>query len=356
LVTTLLDGGEAGQVLHPTGDCGFLSTHGAAAGQVGVEAFNLAASPTLPETNLGPDRQLCPGDSLTLFAGDGFDTYLWSDGSTASSLQVNTPGEYTVAISNGCGSDVDTVVVGAAALPPLDLGPDQGLCEGSELTLTAGPDFASYAWSDGSIGAAITVDAPGTYTLQVLTADGCALADSLTISELWPLPEPDLGPDQRICPGELITLDAGSGFASFSWSTGQLEQSVQVGLAGPYRVTVSDANGCLGSDSVNLDYVSEDSCQTLVIFPNAFTPNGDGLNDLFRPVIHGALPLRFDWQLVNRWGQTVFLSSDYHIGWDGSFRGKPAETGVYIWQAVMELVRDGQTVPENRSGTLTLIR
>jgi|GEM_PF-1975487 len=356
LVTTLLDGGEAGQILHPTADCGFLSTHGATVGQAGIEAFNLATSPTLPETNLGPDRQLCPGDSLTLFAGAGFDAYLWSDGSSATSLQVNTPGVYSVEISNGCGSDRDTVVVSAAAIPPLALGEDQGLCTGSTLTLNAGPDFISYAWSDGSIGATLAVDTPGTYTVLVSTADGCVLSDLLTITELWPLPEPDLGPDQRVCPGELITLDAGPGFAEASWSTGQVAQSVQVGLAGPYRVTVVDANGCQGSDSLILNYIAEDSCQTLVIFPNAFTPNGDGLNDLFRPVVHDALPLRFDWQLVNRWGQTVFLSSDYRTGWDGTHRGKPAEMGVYIWQAVMVLIRNGRPQPETRSGTVTLIR
>ncbi|MBI1193359.1 MAG: T9SS type B sorting domain-containing protein [Bacteroidetes bacterium] len=356
LVTTLLDGGEAGQVLHPTADCGFLSTHGAAAGQAGIEAFNLALSPTLPETNLGPDQQICPGDSLTLFAGDGFDSYLWSDGSNAATLLVTSPGVYSVEISNGCGSDRDTVVVGAAALPPLDLGEDQSLCVESSLTLDAGPDFVSYAWSDGSTGPTLTVGAPGTYTVLVSTVDGCALADSLTITELFPLPEPDLGPDQRFCPGDVITLDVGPGFAEVSWSTGQLAQSVQVELAGPYRVTVADANGCLGSDSITLDYLSVDSCQTLVVFPNAFTPNGDGLNDLFRPVVHGALPLQFEWQLVNRWGQTVFLSSDYRTGWDGTFRGKPAEMGVYIWQAVMELVRDGQPQLETRSGTVTLIR
>ena len=356
LVTTDVSAGAPGNVLHTTGDCGFPSTSGAEAGLVGMVAFDLSTSPTLPDVHLGPDLALCAGDTITLIADAGFDTYLWSDGSIGSTLEVSTAGTYTVEVTNGCGLDRDTVVVTLEPIPPLNLGDDQALCEGDELEINAGSGFLSYLWSDGSSDSVLTVNAIGTYTVQVTYGGVCNLTDSLSITEIWPLPFPDLGPDISICEGEQVTLATPTVYTSYNWFSGESTSSILAEIPGNYGLTVLDANGCMGSDSLILDYLPTDSCETEFIFPNAFTPNGDGLNDIFRPVVNGALPLAFEMILVNRWGQTIFASNDYHTGWDGTFQGKDAEIGSYIWQARMTLIKEGQAIEQSRAGTITIIR
>ena len=95
-----------------------------------------------------------------------------------------------------------------------------------------------------------------------------------------------------------------------------------------------------------------------VRIPNAFTPNGDGSNDLFRPVLDPCVRTVRLWKIMNRWGQTVFeqvnfSASDPNLGWDGNLEGKPQPSDVLIWVAEFEYF-DGRR--EAQSGEVTLIR
>jgi len=87
-----------------------------------------------------------------------------------------------------------------------------------------------------------------------------------------------------------------------------------------------------------------------VFFPNAFTPNGDGLNDQFKPVVYSLSD--FHWKIFNRIGQLVFETNEYNKGWDGRVHGQPAVPGVYVW--ICSYTRNHKV--EMKKGTLVLIR
>ncbi len=108
----------------------------------------------------------------------------------------------------------------------------------------------------------------------------------------------------------------------------------------------TSGNGCKVIDSV---YV-ETTANTLLV-PNAFTPNGDGLNDYFQIAQINVATINM--KVFNRWGQLVFIGTDVMKGWDGRFNGKPEQNGVYVYQVYVTYL-DGST--ETRKGNVTLLR
>src|SRR5690606_15219364 len=130
--------------------------------------------------------------------------------------------------------------------PTVNLGTDAAICAGSTITLDAGNPGATYNWSTGESTQTITVGTAGTYTVTV-TSDGCSASDAKTIT-VTTLPTVDLGADAAICAGNTITLDAGNPGAIYNWSTGESTQTITVGTAGTYTVTVTK-DGCSASDS-----------------------------------------------------------------------------------------------------------
>ncbi len=356
LVTTDLDGGDPGQINHFTGSCGFPSTHSTQPGESGLTQFSLALVPDAPVIDLGEDIVACGGTTVTLDAGPDFLSYLWSDGSLTQTLTTGEGGLYTVLVSSECGSATDSINITFLDLPIPDLGDTTGFCEGSSLILDPGEGFSTYLWSDASTDPTLSVSSTGWYSVEVSNEAGCTGRDSIQISDIYPLPVPELGEELLFCEGEEVQLDAGPGFISYIWNAGSTIQFQDLNLPGLYLVEVLDANGCAGRDSLIASWLPDEECRSIVVFPNAFTPNGDGLNDFFRPVINGALPLNFQMSIFNRWGEMVFVSNDYALGWDGTYRGVAAELGTYVWKAHLELLFEGESLKETRSGTITLLR
>ena len=153
---------------------------------------------------------------------------------------------------------------------------------------------------------------------------------------------------QRSVPGHATIRPRGE-FASYSWSTGETGTSIQAKTAGKYILQVVDQQGCLGTDSV---LVGMKDCAAVLVFPNAFTPNGDGLNDVFR-LRYPGLVYGYQLQIFNRWGQLLFHSSDPFGGWDGTLSGTPQPTGTYIWMARFT---DSNGNVQTLRGSLVLIR
>ena len=121
-----------------------------------------------------------------------------------------------------------------------------------------------------------------------------------------------------------------------------------------YRIRVTDDNGCVGADSIGIEVVTK--CDHLV--PNAFTPNGDDLNDWFYPISQPCTRKMLTWRVHNRWGQVVFerhnfASNNPALGWDGRSNGIEQPMDVYLWYA--EWLRfDGKV--ERGKGAVTLLR
>ncbi len=132
--------------------------------------------------NIGADTLICEGESLTLDAGAGYTSYLWSDGSVFQTITTDTTGTFWIEVqsSNGCNfSDSISITVTAVIV---DLGADTTICDGDSITLDAGSGYASYLWSDGSVFQTITTDTTGFYSIEVQSSDGCLAQDTVQVS------------------------------------------------------------------------------------------------------------------------------------------------------------------------------
>ena len=182
----------------------------------------------------------------------------------------------------------------------------------------------------------------GKYTDTLVAANGC---DSIRIVALTVVPEPhpDLGSNRSLCKGDSINLSPGV-YNSYLWQDGSSNEHLTVTRAGMYLVKV--ANSC-GSKQQQV-LITDGYCG--LFFPNAFTPNGDGINDDFRPLVYNMK--NFQWAIFNRVGQEIFETKQYNKGWDGRINGHLQNTGVYVWTC--SYTKDNKV--EVRKGTLVLIR
>ena len=211
-----------------------------------------------PIVALGNDTSICDGSMLTLDAGS-FATYAWDDASTMQTRMVSSvlgASTYSVTVTNvaGC-SGSDDIIVTSYAPVMVDLGNDTSVCDAVSLTLDAGT-FTSYVWDDAStMQTRMTVSTLGAvnYSVEVTDANGCTGNDTIEVTG-FAIPMVNLGNDTTVCDGESITLDAGA-FTSYLWddaSTMQTRMTVSTLGAVEYSVEVTDANGCMAADTVEV--------------------------------------------------------------------------------------------------------
>lgn len=247
----------------------------------------------------------------------------------------------------GCDSIVTTLLtVNPKPLP--NLGPDKNLCNNTRLNVTPG-QFASYEWQDMSNSANIIITTPGEYWVKVTNSLGCTATDTLKIPAIWPAPSNFLKETDSVCTFESVEVSSSNTYASYLWSTGETERTIEIQQPGVYWLKVTDLNGCSGTDSITL---IEKKCRRDVYIPTAFTPNGDGKNDVFKPVIFGK-PQKYGFTVYNRWGAVVFQTSDPQKGWDGKIAGYIQPTGVFVWTCYYQFA-GGEKKTEK--GTVLLIR
>jgi len=305
-----------------------------------------------PPISLGNDTSICSGDSLLLDAGTVFNSYQWSTGAMGERIYISQAGTYSVAAlySNGCTSrdTVQLVSLYTVAQPALDQ--DSVLCLGTDRVLNAGPGYASYFWNNGNTGSSIDISQTGVYWVAVTDSHGCEAADTTHVTTTAAPPKGFLPPDTTVCQYGGLVINTLEPFVSYSWSDLSTGSSLRVNQPGVYWVTVMDANGCTGKDSIA---VTGKECLIGLFVPNAFTPNGDGHNDRFKPLLYGDAS-NFGFEVFNRWGQRVFATqSSSMVGWDGTINGTPCPPGTYVWYCRYQI--DGQ--PEAlQKGTVILIR
>lgn len=159
----------------------------------------------------------------------------------------------TLLFINGKQNDQDNTnfAVNRSNFPRSVLPADTGSCNRGPITLDATVRGASYQWSTRESTATIQVSSPGTYAVTV-TDGACRLVDSVNVSD-YPSPVVDLGTDTVLTASQTIELDAGT-FASYLWNTGATTQVITVNTTGDYAVTVTDTNGCTGSDTISVTY------------------------------------------------------------------------------------------------------
>ncbi len=224
-----------------------------------------------------------------------------------------------------------------------DIGNDTTICQPNILEISAENGTpATYLWSDGFTEANREVSSTGFYEVTVTLDDFCVTQADIFI-EILAFPEVSLPPDTILCLDSelLLNADLGSASTNYQWSNGSTESSIIVQEADNYSVLVSNICGEV-SASINVEITD---CQSLYV-PNAFSPNNDGINDVFQPYSDGDVQEIKTFDIYDRWGNHLFhkegiVNDLADFGWDGFFREKAMQPAVYTW-ALVVLFRDGE--------------
>lgn len=234
---------------------------------------------------------------------------------------------------------------------PVFLGSDTILCFGDSMVLHPKTPGAIHLWSTGENTDSIQVSKAGTYWVKVQNGN-CSGSDTITIKQLPPILI-EIGNQFTICDddNELVKLDAGKGYHNYLWTpTGDTTQWIIVKQVGDYYVVVEDFRGCKGDDDAKVLR----QCDFTFFIPNSFTPNGDGLNDVFAPTFTDITEYQIE--IYNTWGEKIFESNNPTKGWDGTYKNQAAPIGAYIWQVKYKGFHNKLLRNYNHKGFVNLVR
>ncbi len=319
--------------------------------------------------NAGEDADVCYGATILLNGSGGY-SYVWSpetglsdstDEHTGASPLETTTYTLTAYTQHGC-FDVDNVIISVIPPPIVSAGEDGLLCPEGSIQLHAS-GASEYTW-EPSTGLSCndcpdpicTVDAYTVYTVTGTDDIGCFNTDEVIV-DLYPPLNIVATEDPStidVYQGETSQLNA-TGADTYSWTppTGLTATNIPNPVANPsdttvYYVTGTDENGCIAIDSIIINVIGE----LIIGVPTAFSPNGDGINDLWTPMYSGSGFLD-SYLIYNRWGQLVYTGNASSIGWNGEFEGKPQVIDTYT------VVIKAHTTKEEQkfiAGNFTLVR
>ena len=313
----------------------------------------------LAPLSIAGDLDLCIGESTTLTVNPAAQGYLWSNAQTTQSI-TETPSQtttYTVIVSEGACVDTTSVTVEVNPLPTISAVAEMTGCNnnnGSVITTTGSgtPPYA-YSWNNGQTTPDAQGVGTGVYSVTVTDSKGCTATASAEVF-MYPNPVATLTPDSTtIRFGDTVQFIATGGLHYF-WTPPTYLNFADIPnpKSAPmedisYCVVVSDEHDC--RDTVCAD-VKVIYCDDFFI-PNAFSPNGDGLNDKFQ--VKGTCFTHYQFKIQNRWGQTVFESQHSGESWDGSYKGVKCDPGVYFYYAEVTFINGKRFI---RKGDVTLLR
>lgn len=301
---------------------------------------------------------------LTVSGGNTPYSFVWNTGITGNALSGVSAGSYTVTVTDnkGCVTIGNYVVSADAPLSVLANVINASCPEVSNgailLNVSGGSPAYTFNWSNGETTTSLQQAAQGMYAVTVTDAKGCSATQNFSLTYNYVL-EVDAGEDKSIVEGQYMTLSATTNVNNgnnYNWSPAESLQCITCAStsAHPSSITqfvveVTDENGCYASDSVLVE-VKE---VTQLYIPNAFTPNGDGNNDVFQAYGDAGSLKYFELQVFNRWGEKVFEATNLRDTWDATYRGEASPDGVYVYIAKAVYI-DG--VRNDYKGSVTIIR
>ncbi len=316
-----------------------------------------------PVVNLGEDKEFCEGGGITLDAGNPGAGYSWSTGVATQTIDVSQSGQYMVEVfQNNC-SAKDTVNINVLPVRPFTLTPSASLCYKDTLRLIAGGGDI-YTWEPHSSIRFITPNVIDV-TPVASTAYFVTIRDTLCdrTTQLSTVITLNALPDVKAISSNDIDCSVGSsqlhvqGGRFYEWYPVATLSNPLISnpIASPetstiYFVKGIDDNGCSSADSVLVQV--KDINRSNYLVPNAFSPNNDGINDCFGIKYWGVVKY-FDFSIYNRWGERLFYTKNPNSCWDGMYRGKRQDNGVYIYVISASTTCDNNVF---RKGTFTLIQ
>ena len=230
--------------------------------------------------------------------------------------------------------------------PPIYADGSGAYCEGTRLKLNSGSlsgQDLTYLWTSPKGGkhsgeewdlGYLTPGSAGEYKVVATDSTACSGTETVDV-KVNAKPYVSISDEDTLCSEQVYILKAGTEFAAYTWQDGSEGPQLATKGEGWYWVIVTDTIGCMGSDSVLLKPCDINRSSELHIWlPNAFSPNGDGINDTFGPKYGSEVKIGFNLRIFNKWGEQIFESSDLAKGWDGTFKGQLCLPGLYTW--VME--------------------
>lgn len=330
----------------------------------GCGGSDTVVKPITIGTNLPVDLGIdslsgCIGDTFTLVSNLTSGTFTWAqstatppvfnpNGNSTQSQLVTTSGWYRLTVNiPGC-SGADSVIVNINTNPPVvNLGPDTTICSGNSITLDAGNPGATYLWSTGDVSQTIAVTTADTITVFV-DDQGCTATDTVIIN-VDIIADAFIGNDTTICPGDEFILDVSSFGTGFLWSTGETTGDIVISEAGLYSVVITTTAGC-EINSNEIEVIEE--CPVALFMPSAFSPNGDGRNDLFIPIYNRVTI--FNLQIYDRFGGLMFETKNVDQGWDGRINGVVAPQGSYSY--IVSYFDEDENATKQLSGKVVVLR
>jgi gliding motility-associated-like protein len=310
-------------------------------GEYWVEVFTDCGSfkdykKVLPGVNpidLGKDTVYC-GDSFTRkleILNRKFDTYKWSDGSTDEFLIAKKSGLYWLEVDKGGCKRRDSIFLTLEPNPVIGFGKDTIICGTIDMTLGPKQTAKSYLWNTGDTSYRIRITKAGTYSVLV-NGVYCYNRDTVSILSRKPVSF-NLGNHRlEICQNDTVRLYTGIRDTfnyETRWNTGSHNPAILVSQSGRYKVVVRDKLcNFLATDSVDVFAYQGDGN---IWVANAFTPDNNGVNDIFKPVSDIAFFNHYSFRVFDRWGQKLYETTDPNAGWDGYYKGELSKNDVYIW-------------------------
>jgi gliding motility-associated-like protein len=321
----------------------------------------------------GADTTICRTDPVVLQLTSDALNFLWTEipaGNTLNDPTLKNPTatplvttRYHVVGNIGNCIAEDDIIITPVPYPAANAGPDNTICFGQSAQLNASGG-SIYSWSPTAFLTAANIPNPVSvnptnnvrYIVTVRDVLGCSKPVKDTMILFVATIIADAGPrDTSVVIDQPLQLGA-SGGTNYAWTptTWLNDPSISNPISFPqndieYVVRVSNNVGCFDTDSIRVRVFK---VKPGLFVPNAFTPNGDGDNDIFRPIPIGMKSMDI-FRVYNRWGQMLYSGTGNGAGWDGRFAGRPQETATYVWYA------EGVDYLNNkikRKGTVILIR